>query len=365
MKTVVVVFAVLLIFTLPVHSTEADIGEMKEYIPESTAESLPDGIFDGTTEVDKAFDFNYFVDLIKNVFENELADSVISVSSLLGLVIASSLFHKLADVTKSGEFKNVFSAVSGLCVCICVFGGIVKLFERTSAYLTGLSAFATAITPFVTMVYAVGGNIGTAAVNETGFMVAVTVIEYIIAYVLYPVLSVSAVLTIASSATPKLRLGSLSGFVRGVLMLFIGFTVAAVSAVMTFQTSLSSAADTLGVRAVKFAASSFIPVVGSAVSEAVRTVSGSIGYIRTSVGFIGVASILIIALPVFVNLMITRIGLAVSASVADLLGCDREVKILKESGGLVNFLIALVSLSAIMFIYILTLLAKCSAAYGG
>ncbi|MBQ7821942.1 MAG: hypothetical protein IJ391_06655, partial [Clostridia bacterium] len=141
--------------------------------------------------------------------------------------------------------------------------------------------------------------------------------------------------------------------------------VTAISAIMTFQHTLASAADTLGARAVRFAASSFIPIVGSAVSEAVRTVSGSISYIRSAAGGICIVVIIIITLPTFVSLMLTRINLALSASLADMLGCERETKMLKEASSLINFLIAFVSLSAVMFIYLLTLLVRCASSYGG
>lgn len=360
MKRLIVFMLMIIFFTLTVTATE--ITDMRSYIPDEYESKLPDDAFnDGTGS---AFGFDYFFGLLKDTFECELAGGI-KLLPIIGTLLLASLFHKLAETVTGSEIKEAFKAISGLSVSVYVFTSLASLFSRTEAYLKALTGFAAAVTPFVSITYAAGGNVATAAVSEAGLMFSVTVIELILSYVLYPVLSISAALTVASSVTPKLKLGSLSSFVRGLLTFLISFTVAALSAVMAFQTSLSSAADTVGARAVRFAASSFIPVVGSAVSEAVRTVSGSIGYIRTSVGFIGVAVIVVIALPTFVSLMITRITLALGAAVSDMLGCERETKILKESGGLVNFLIALVALSAVMFIYILTLLAKCASAYGG
>ncbi len=352
------------IFSYTVFGQGEEMSEFLEVIPEEVAKALPDEVFDDDMQASKGFGFDYFWGLVKNTFKGELGQAVLNVSTLLVIVIISSLFHKLAEATKNDESKSIFQTVSALVLALYVFTGVIKLFERTALYLKSLTSFATAATPIVTMIYALGGNVGSAAVSESGLMVALTLIEYICSNVLYPVLALCALLTIASNAAPKLRFASLSGFVRGIFMLLIALTVTAISTIMAFQTSLASAADTLTAKAVKFAASSFIPVVGSAVSEAVRTVSASIMYIRTSVGLVGIASVVIITLPLFINLMITRITLAVCASVSDMLGCERECKVLKESGGLVNFLIALVSLSALMFIYILTLLARCASAYG-
>lgn len=372
MKRMVFILLAALLLCIQTSAMDADadssfsIGELEKHIPEDARDSLPDELFDADTVSDtaSAFSFSYFWGLVKDAFAGALGGNVIGLASLAGIVIVSSVFHSLAGTSKSVELANAFSSVSALCVCVYVFASVSLLFKKVAVYLSSLASFASAVTPFITIAYAAGGNVGAAAVSSTGLLVCITVIENITAYALYPLLKTSAVLTIASSASPKLRIGTLSGFLRGVLMLLISLTVAAISAIMTFQHTLATAADSLGARAVRFAASSFIPIVGSAISEAVRTVSSSISYLRSTAGSIGIVVIIIITLPTFISLMLSRINLALSASLADMLGCERECKALKEAGGLINFLIALVSLMAVMFIYSLTLLVRCASSYG-
>lgn len=341
-----------------------DIQELENYIGPDVLSSLPDGVLSSEqTSISAAFSFSYFFTLIKNAFIPALSESALRLSHLLSMILIASLFHSMAGSLNKSELSHSFSSVSSLCVCVYVFSSILLLFESVHAYLKALTSFANAVTPFISIVYAAGGNITAGAVSTSGLLICITLIENVNTYLLFPLLRISSFLTIASSVSPKLKTGTLSGFVRGFLMLMVSLTVAAISAIMTFQQTLASSADTLASRAIRFATSSFIPIVGSAISEAVRTISGSIGYIRASTGAIGIAVILVITLPTFATLMISRINLAISASIADMLGCEREKNVLKEAGGLVNFLIALVSLMAVMFIYFLTLLIRCSSAY--
>ena len=65
-----------------------------------------------------------------------------------------------------------------------------------------------------------------------------------------------------------------------VLILFIGL--------MTLQTSVSAAADTVTAKSAKYLLGSLIPVVGSSVSDAVMAARGCIDLIRTSVGGFGI-----------------------------------------------------------------------------
>ena len=339
-----------------------EIGEYEKYVPKEALELLPEGIFTEGGAANK-LTHGFFLRLFFDTVKKATGSAVIELGSLFALVIIASLMHNLSQTSRIGGLNSGFSAVSGLCVCVSVFTNLTSMFEMTEGYLLALSSFANLITPAITGLYVLGGNITSAAVGRTGLLLSITLLENINARVLYPLLRISLVFALARACSPKLRISTLSGFIKGVLGVGTGITVAAISAIIAFQNTLSGAADSLAARAVKFAASSFIPIVGGAVSEAVRTVSGSISYLRTTFGGIGIAVIVIITLPPFVSLTVTRINLALAASLADILGCERECSVIKEAGGLVNYLIALVSLMAVLFIYSMTVLAHCASAY--
>ncbi|MBQ4137721.1 MAG: hypothetical protein IJD67_06380 [Clostridia bacterium] len=360
---VITVLVLMSLFPLTLGASELDAALIEEYIPEDIKDTLPDGIFDKeNTGIADKLSFSYFLESIKNAFASVAGGYTADLATLVSLLIISSLFHLLSQSTK-GSLDGAFSGISSLCVCVYIFTVIAALFETVAEYLGTLASFASAVTPVVSIAYAAGGNISAATVSNSGLMLCIAVIENICAYFLYPLLSLIAAMTVASSLAPAIRINTLTGFLRGVMMLGISFTVTAISAIMSLQHTLACASDTLGARAVRFAASSFIPIVGSAVSEAVRTVAGSVGYIRSSIGGIGIVVVILITLPVFISLMLVRINLAISASLSDMLGCERETQVLKQASLLVNVLIALVSLSAFMFVYFLTLLLKCSSAY--
>ncbi|MBR4037370.1 MAG: hypothetical protein IKJ02_02300, partial [Tidjanibacter sp.] len=103
---------------------------------------------------------------------------------------------------------------------------------------------------------------------------------------------------------------------------------------MTFQTSITSRADSLSMRALRFAASKSVPVVGSLASDAVSAVAESLALVKGTVGWGGVIIIAVLTLPVVLNVLLTRMGVVVSAVAADVLGLEREKRILEEIAGL-------------------------------
>ena len=215
MRLLAAVAVLVLIFALPC-AAQADfnVSDIEKYIPQEAREALPDGLFssEGMSDTASKFSFSYFAGLVTDVLSTAAGDSFVSLAATVGMVIAASLFHMLAAGSRTGELTTVFSSVSTLCVGVYVFGMIGMIFDSVSAYLSSLASFASAVTPVVTVAYIAGGNVSASAVSSTGLLVCIAVIEQVSAYVLYPLLSVSAVLAIASSVSSKLRIGTLAGF---------------------------------------------------------------------------------------------------------------------------------------------------------
>jgi hypothetical protein len=105
-------------------------------------------------------------------------------------------------------------------------------------------------------------------------------------------------------------------------------------------------------------------VVGS-VSEALRTVSGSVQYLRTVVGMGGVVVVLLFFLPFFLNVMLWRIAFLLSSAAAKLLGCDGEERLLNELASVYGYFMAVIASLFVMIVFSLTLFARCAAAGGG
>ena len=118
-------------------------------------------------------------------------------------------------------------------------------------------------------------------------------------------------------------------------------------------------------RTLRFATGSFLPVVGGSVSEALRTVAGSVGYLRSVAGGAALLVLFFAFLPTFVSVLLNRIVFLLCASVAKMLRCDGEEKILSELSSIYGYFMAVIASLFVMMTFSLTLLARCATAGGG
>ena len=135
------------------------------------------------------------------------------------------------------------------------------------------------------------------------------------------------------------------------------------SIILLFKTNLSASADSAATRTIKFAGS-FIPVVGSALGETVRSLMTGVNLIKSSVGFLGIIIVIVLILPLFLKIISAKICIDVSVIAASLLECKKESAFLKEISGVINFLLSIYFTTSLMFVFELIVFVTISPALG-
>ena len=117
-------------------------------------------------------------------------------------------------------------------------------------------------------------------------------------------------------------------------------------------------------RGMKFAASSFIPISGGAISSTLGTLASSVELLRGAVGVGGVIIILLMLIPTVIEIAVIRILYSVIGGIAGMIGCDKESAMLNEIASLYGYLLSVSAICSSTFIISFGLLAKCACAVG-
>ena len=111
-------------------------------------------------------------------------------------------------------------------------------------------------------------------------------------------------------------------------------------------------------KTVKFALGNLIPLIGGALSDAVGTVAGSLNLIKTTCGAVCAAAVVILILPLILQLLLHRAVLAVCQGAADLVGCEKESRLIGEVHSVLGYMLAVVSLASVLFLFVLALMCS-------
>jgi stage III sporulation protein AE len=197
---------------------------------------------------------------------------------------------------------------------------------------------------------AAAGEVSVAASSGALLLAAAEVTVQIIAFASVPVASAQLALAVSGSLSeisPAVRLSSALKKAVGYIMTF-AFTV--FLALLSIQTAINSAADTVTLKTLKFMVGSFVPVAGSALSETVSVLGGSIKILQSGVGVYGIFAVLFTVGPTAAQLIVWRIGLYISRVAAEMLGVPQAAKTVAAVDDTLSLLLGVILFVGALFI---------------
>lgn len=338
-------------------SIDDELNNFKNNLPEEILELIPEDIFENlgvnTTVISEKDFFDY---IISYLFAN--FDEVIKVfSGILILLIISSIFSTLTNSFSNEALKKSFSICSILVVTLTVFNVCISLSKTVSSYLNTLSKMMNAFVPLMTTLSIMNGNISSAVVLNTLMLVLISLIEAFLVGLMLPLVK----LCMSFACIKPLGGGNFSGISKTLKTTFTSVTVFVMSIFMfifTTKNILSQSSDSLTLKTARFAISSFVPLVGASVNEALRTVATSIGLIKNTCGIIGIFCIALLMLPIIMNLFLYKIAFGFLASISKALGCENECSTLEEADSMCGFMLTLIVITCVLFIIALSVFIK-------
>lgn len=371
MKRLLMLFIIVILFTKVAGASDVgkvgssisnELDGFKDSLPDDIVDFFPNEIWQGdfsklsTEQISEASLF----DLIIDYLFLGLNSTIKSFFSILIVLLIASIFNMLSDSLSSDLIKSSFSLTSALCTCFTILNVCKSLTELVSEYITALCKVMEAFVPIMTTMYIMSGSISSSAVSSTSMLLFIALIEEFLVAFMLPIIEICICFAVIKAFGGQL---DFSGISKSLKNAFTGVTVFIMSIflfVLSTKNVLSQSADSISIKTAKFAISNFIPIVGSSVNDALRTVTSSIAYIKNSCGVLGLVVLLLLILPIIIALLLNKLSFSIASGISKALGCSNETLVIDEGGSICGFLIAIVCCTCILFVFALTIFIKSS-----
>ena len=250
----------------------------------------------------------------------------------------------------NGSLSQTFTTVSLLGCMIIIYQVVYEAFSGVCSFLDSLSEFMLSYIPIFTALTAASGGYVTAGSYYASVLAVYEIVSFCADKVIMSFLSLFLALSFTAAINPSMKFSSAAESVKNAVRVILGALMTIFTGIITVQSFASSASDNAASRAVKFSASSFVPIIGSSVSEAYSTVYAGIGIIRSSVGGIGIVAVAAMLLSPLVTLICVKIIIEAAKVISDLLGLSETSELLKSVGYAMSAAISTTLCFAMMFI---------------
>lgn len=322
-----------------------------DQLENSGAEKLMETLPDSIREILKTFGINEispkallslqpgdFLGLVFALLKKNLSQPAELFLVVFGCILIAALMNILKSSFHAEGLNRVFSAVSVVAVSGAILTPITECIRSAITAINDFTAFMTTMIPVMVGILSAGGHTAQATTYQMLTFTALEVISWLSGGVLVPFLMVYLALAIVGSVNPELELGSLGDFLKLLATWGLGLASTVFTAIFGVQTFISASADTVGMKAGRFLVGNFVPVVGSAISEALGSIHSCLKLIRTAVGGFGILCAALIFLPSITDVGIWILIAKLSATIADLFRAEGISKLLKAVSSTLSLL---------------------------
>lgn len=298
---------------------------------------------------------NLSFDSIMNEIEESAAESSRQPLSGLISIIAILLICSLLSAYKTtlgGELGATLNTAAALCICCSVLAPAITTIDSACGIITGASNLMLAFVPIAgTLMVSSGQPFGSAAycasVIATGQGVAQASEKIIV-----PFLNMFLGLSISGGLSTGVNISGFTAFISKTFKWILAFVMMIFTAVLGIKQVVTNSLDNVSGRTVRFALSSFVPVVGSALSEAYRTVSGSISLLKSGLGVFVIIALGVTFLPIIIKCLLWSLALKTGKAAAEVMGLNQSAVLLDGISSVFSILIAV--LLCVMTVYIIS-----------
>ena len=360
MKKLFAIITAVLLFTFPVMSADLQIDITEDLELEKAESLIPPSISDGdvnlsvkNTPAENGMSIKGIFNAVTKYFFHGIANEIKFLFTVIAVLTVSSLIFTLTEHTHPTLHSSAVFAVSAI-IATMLIDHVDNAFTAVSSYVSEITEFMTGLLPFLGGLSVVSGGFTASVVQKAVLLTVIDILQTFMGEIALPVCKTVIAISVAGYVS-GIPLGAISEFITNLATKIITVSCGILCAILYFQNTVASVTDSLALRSVKLAAGSFIPIVGSFVSEASGTLISGVKLVKSTFGIFAICVIIYTGLRPIVGFITVKLAVRFSNVVARLLRCDREAKVFAEISAVYNLLSAIMIASACFFIFFIAI----------
>lgn len=329
-----------------------DLSELYNSLSDEVRQSLTNiGLTAADGNQISALSFDSVINEVKSLAADNMSSPLKGLLNITALLLLCSILSAYKN-TLSSDVSNVLNITSTLCVTCAVAMPAISVINTTSGVISAASNVMLAYIPVMTVAMASSGHPISGASYYSIMIAAGEGVGQLSSRIIVPFLNMFLGLSITSSISPDINLGGFTTIISKLIKWLLGFAMTIFTALLSFRHFITTSFDNVSTRAVRFTLNSFIPIVGSALSDAYKTVESSIALLKSGVGIFVIISIAFVFLPVILQCLMWILTLWIGKSTAEVLSLAGVSKLLDSITSVFSTLLAI--LLCIMSVYIIS-----------
>ena len=295
-----------------------------------------------------------------NVFLENILNIIPIISLIIAIALLGNMLQGLKPSSNGKSMTNIIQFVTYGFIVILIMSIVTKMIASTTNTLLSVQAQMDAIFPILlTLLTAIGGSISVSVYQPAMAMIAGIILN-LFTHLLLPIFIFSIVFSIVSNLSGTIKLNKFTDFFTSTFKWLTGLIFTIFTAFISIQGITAGSIDGVGIKTAKYAIRSYVPMLGSYISDGMGLMLVSSNLIKNAVGAAGLFMLLATILSPIIQMVIFILALKLIAGIVEPLGNKQISNLISSiSKSMVLLIVLLIGVSFVYFILIG--LVMCSA----
>lgn len=301
--------------------------------------------------------------LLKNIFPllgTEIKESLKVMGSILIIVLIHSVLKSISDNLNNKSVAQITYYVQYILIATVIMTNFSSIITLTKEAVGNMISFIQLLFPLLMTLMLASGSAVSVNLVQPIILFIINLISNIFQSIIIPIILVGTALAIVSKISDRIQIDKLSKFLKSSSVWVIGILLTIFVGVLSIEGTLGSSVDGITAKTAKAAVSSFIPVVGKVLGDAVDTVIGCSAILKNAIGIVGVIVVIAICITPILKLAIITIIYHLTAALFEPIADSKIVSLISQMADTFKILLAIVCSISVMLIIGITLVINIS-----
>lgn len=291
--------------------------------------------------------------LIKELFGKTMGEKASLFGACLMLVILIRLFSSFMS---SSHLKDAAENIGAVFLVFTLTVSSSAIADSCVRALSLTKDFLLILIPVLGTILAFSGNELSALSVNTGVFAFAEGISVLFSDIIVPLTVIGAALGAAAAISPVSGIEKFSSLINRLITAVMGFVSGIFAAVLSIRGVIAGAQDTMTLRGLRFMINGSVPVVGSAIGDALGSLTAGIGLIKNGAAILGVLAVVFINLPSLCSLMIWKLMMFLLSLAAEMFEIKKIPAFISVFTSVFNVITAVMLFNAFLFIIALAII---------
>jgi stage III sporulation protein AE len=297
--------------------------------------------------------------LLKGIIKymgGELSANLYILGEIIVLAVISAILSIFHNSFSSQTISNTANILIFLILSVLIIQSFQVAINIGIETVNSMVSFMQALVPILlTLLLSMGAFTSAAIFHPITFLI-MTFLTSVIKSVVFPMIFLSAILTIVNNITDEFRISRLASLFKEFSMGILSLMLILFTGGLLLQGGAAAISDSLSLRTAKYLTGALIPVIGRIFSDAVDLIVSCSLIIKNALNFFGVLVIIIIIASPIIKLIVLIVIYKLASALIQPVSDIRLVNILNDLGNSLVMVFVVVSGVALMFFITITVI---------